>query len=214
MKQLITIAFALVIAANGLAQVENSGIFNQFYNNQIRLKSDKKELQLFAEINPQFFAFGGYGGGLGVEFSRFQTGFIYLKTKLTPTFRDAIFNDAQNLDIPKNWAAEVFANIFLRKDRKGFYTGLIYSYDGYSVTDLPSQKNEDFTKSYLVTRVGFRWFPFKEYFYIDGGYGISFNMNGVDERKLGSSTYSLKSILGLPFFAIGGRISLQKAKKQ
>ena len=102
MKQLITIAFALVIAANGLAQVENSGIFNQFYNNQIRLKSDKKELQLFAEINPQFFAFGGYGGGLGVEFSRFQTGFIYLKTKLTPTFRDAIFNDAQNLDIPKN----------------------------------------------------------------------------------------------------------------
>lgn len=214
MKQVITIAFVLGMAANGFAQVENSNIFNRFYSNQIRPKSDKKELQLFAEINPQFFAFSGFGGGLGVEFSRFQTGFIYLKTKLTPGFRDAIFNDAQNLDVPKNWAAEVFANVFLRKDRKGFYTGLIYSYDGYSVTDVPSQESEDFTKSYLVTRVGFRWFPFKEHFYIDGGYGVSFNINGVDERKLGSTTYSPKSILGLPFFAIGGRISLSKSKKQ
>lgn len=213
MRQIILMAFALSLGLNAQSQTENGSIFKRFYNNQIRAKSEKKELQLFAEINPQFFAFNGFGGGLGVEFSRFQTGFIYLNTKLTPGFRDAIFNNAKNLDIPLNWAAEIFANAFIRKDRKGFYTGLIYSYDGYSITDVPTEKKEDLTKSYLVTRVGFRWFPFKEYFYIDGGYGVSFNLNATDERILGNSTYSPKSILGLPFFAVGGRISLHKSTK-
>lgn len=149
---------------------------------------------------------------MGIEYSRFQSGFIYLKTKLTPGFRDVIFNDAKNLDVPLNWAAEVFTNVYLRKDRKGFYAGMIYSYDGYSVIDLPTQKKEDFNKSYLVTRIGFRWFPFKEYFYIDGGYGVSVNLDGAATRILGSSIYSHKTTLALPFFAVGGRISFTKHK--
>lgn len=214
MRQIILTAFALSLGVSTIAQTENKSVFKRFYNNHIRVKSDKKELQLFAEVNPQFFAFSGFGGGLGVEFSRFQTGLIYLNTELTPEFRDAIFNNAKNLDIPLNWAAEIFVNAFLRKDRKGFYTGLIYSYDGYSVIDVATQKKEDFNKSYLVTRVGFRWFPFKEYFYIDGGYGVSINLDGVNTRVLGSSTYSPKSILSLPFFAVGGRISLNKSTKR
>ena len=99
-------------------------------------------------------------------------------------------------------------NVYLRKDRKGFYAGSILSFDGYSVIDIPTQKKEDFTKTYLVARAGFRWFPFKEYVYIDGGYGVSFNLSGSDSRTLGSSKYNPKSILALPFFAVGGRISL------
>jgi hypothetical protein len=209
MRQIILVVFAtIMVGATTFAQSENKNIFSRFYNNQIRAKSESKGLQAFAEINPQFFAFGGFGGGLGIEFSRFQTGFIYLNTKLTPTFRDAIFKDAKNVDVPVNWAAEIFANVFLRQDRKGFYAGLIYSYDGYSATDIPTQKKETFNKSYLVTRAGFRWFPFREYLYIDGGYGISVNLSGSEKRVLGSSTYSPKSLLGLPFFAVGGRFSL------
>jgi hypothetical protein len=211
MRKIILLTFALNVSATAFAQNEN--VYKGFYHNQIQAKSLKARPQLFAEINPQFFAYGGYGAGLGVEFSRFQTGFIYLNTKLTPSFRDAIFHNAKALDVPVNWAAEVFANIFLRKDRKGFYAGLIYSYDGYSVTDVPTQRKEEFNKSYLVTRVGFRWFPFKEYFYIDGGYGVSLNLSGSEDRILGSSTYSPKSVLALPFFAIGGRIYLNRATK-
>jgi hypothetical protein len=206
MRQILSIAFTLFISAQAFAQTEKTTIFKKFYNNQIRAKSEKEKLQLFAEINPQFFAFDGYGAGIGLEFSRWQTGFIYLHTKLTPGFRDAIFNDAANLDVPLNWAAELFGNVFLRNDRKGFYAGFIYSYDGYAVTDVPTQQKEKYTKSYLVTRAGFRWFPIKEHFYIDGSYGVSVNVNGKDKRVLGSSTYSPKSVLGLPFFAVGGRI--------
>ena len=209
MRQIILVAFAtIMVSATAFAQSENKNIFRQFYNNQIRAQSESKKWQVFAEINPQFFAFGGYGGGLGVEFSRFQTGFIYLDTKLTPPFRDAIFKDAKTLTIPKNTAAEVFANVFLRKDRKGFYAGSILSYDWYSVTDDASQQKEKFTKLYLVTRAGFRWFPFKEYLYIDGGYGVSVNLSGSDKRKLGASIYSPQPVIALPFFAVGGRISL------
>ena len=206
MKQIFIIMLTISLSINAYSQHQN--LLKRFYQNQIKPSSEKSKTQLFAEINPQFFAFDGYGGGLGIEFSRFQTGLIYINTKLTPSFRDAIFNDAKNIEVPKNWAAEIFANIFLRKDRKGFYTGLIYSYDSYSVIDVPTKQKEDYTKSYIVTRAGFRWFPFKKYFYIDGGYGISFNINGTDKRTLGSSTYSPKQILGLPFFAVGGRFNL------
>ena len=210
MKQILLIALALSASANVLAQKENSNLFKRFYNNQVSINSEKKELQIFAEVNPQFFATNGYGYGLGLEFSRFQTGFIRLKTELSPTFRDAIFDNAKNLDIPKNTADEIFLNVYLRKDRKGLYVGSILSFDGYSVIDVPTQKKEDFKKTYLVSRVGFRWFPFKEYLYIDGGYGVSFNLSGSKERVIGNSTYSPKSILALPFFAVGGRISLGK----
>jgi hypothetical protein len=209
MRHFILVAVAtILVGTTAFAQSENKNIFGRFYDNQVRAKSEKKSTQFFAEINPQFFAFGGYGGGLGVEFSRFQTGFIYLNTKLTPTFRDAIFKDAKTITVPKNTAAEIFANVFLRKDRKGFYAGSILSYDEYAVTDDATQKKEDLTKLYVVARAGFRWFPFKEYFYIDGGYGVSFNLSGSDKRTLGASTYSPQSVIALPFFAVGGRFSL------
>ncbi len=204
----------LLINANySRSQTETKNVFNRFYENHLKVKTEKKALQAFAEINPQFFAFGGFGGGLGLEFSRFQTGFIYLQTKLTPNFRDAIFKDAKNLDVPKNTAAEIFANIFFRKDRKGFYAGSIFSYDGYTVIDTLSKTKESFNKSYLVTRVGFRWFPFQQYFYIDGGYGVSINLNGAANRTLGNTTYSHKTVLALPFFAVGGRFNLSSTKK-
>jgi hypothetical protein len=214
MRQIILIAVALFLSASAQSQTENKSIFKRFYTNQISYKSNTKELQFFTEVNPQFFTFGGFGGGFGAEYLRFQTGFIYLNTKLTPTFRDAIFSNAQNLNVPRNWATEIFVNAFIRRDRKGFYGGLLYSYDGYSVTDLPTLKKESFTKSYVVTRAGLKYFPFNEYFYIDGGYGLSFNVNGADRRILGSSMYSPKSILGLPFFAVGCRISLNKSNKK
>ena len=208
MRQIILMAIALTVCATAFSQNNNPNLFNRFYNSHLKTSVEQKEVQLFAEVNPQFFAFKGYGGGLGVEFSRFQTGFIYLKTELTPTFRDAIFNDAQGLTVPKNAAAEIFVNAYLRKDRKGFYAGAILSYDWYAVTDNKTQKKEDIAKQYLVTRAGFRWFPFQEHVYIDGGYGVSFNLNSRDNRTLGNSNYSPKSILALPFIAVGGRVSL------
>ena len=213
MRTVILTAIAISLSLSAFSQNENQGIFKRFYNNQVRAKSEEKGLQAFAEINPQFFAYDGFGAGVGLEFSRFQTGFIFVNTKLTPTFRDAIFENAKNLDVPTNGAAEIFANVFLRKDRKGFYAGTIVSYDWYSVTDVPTQKKEDFNKVYVVSRVGFRWFPFKEVLYVDGGYGVSFNVSGSDNRVLGSSTYNPKSVLALPFFAVGGRISLHKSSK-
>jgi hypothetical protein len=195
-------------------QTETKNVFNQFYENHLTLKTEEKPLQFFAEVNPQFFAFGGFGAGAGLEFLRVQTGFIYLQTKLTPSFRDVIFNDAKNLDVPKNTAVEIFANLFLRKDRRGFYAGTILSYDGYAVTDTLSKQKENFNKSYLVTRVGFRWFPFQKFVYIDGGYGVSFNLDGAAKRTLGQTTYSHKTILSLPFFAVGGRFLLTRKTKK
>ena len=207
MRQIIWVFLVVTACGRGLGQTENGGLFKKFYNNHFKANVEQKQLQAFAELNPQFFAFGGFGGGVGVEFSRFQTGFIYIQAKLTPTFRDAIFDNAKNLSVPKNAAAEVFANVFLRKDRKGFYAGTIFSYDWYDVIDDKTQQKESFSKQYLVARAGFRWFPLQDHFYIDGGYGVSFNLSGSDARKLGESNYSPKSVIALPFFAVGGRFS-------
>ena len=100
MRTVILTAIAISLSLSAFSQNENQGIFKRFYNNQVRAKSEEKGLQVFAEINPQFFAYDGFGAGFGLEFSRFQTGFIFVKTKLTPTFRDAIFENAKNLDVP------------------------------------------------------------------------------------------------------------------
>ena len=213
MKKITTTLLGLAIAIQLNAQTENKNLFHKFYSNHLNPYTEKKELQLFAEINPQFFAFNGFGGGLGAEFSRFQTGLIYLQTELTPSFRDAIFKNAKTITVPDNSATEVFANVFLRKDRKGFYVGSIFSYDWYTVIDDATKQQEKFNESYLVTRVGFRWFPFQQHFYIDGGYGFSLNLSGAADRKLGNSVYSPKSALALPFFAIGGRFSLTSKNK-
>lgn len=208
MRQFILMFLAVMICSRVSSQTENGGLFKKFYNNHLSTNVVQSKPQIFAEINPQFFAFGGGGGGLGVEFSRFQTGFIYIQSKLTPTFRDAIFENAKTLTVPKNAAAEIFANIFLRKDRKGLYAGTIFSQDWYTVIDDKTQQKETFSKQYVVARTGFRWFPLQNHFYIDGGYGVSFNLSGSKSRSLGASTYSPKSVLALPFFAVGGRFSL------
>ena len=212
MKYIISITILVVVSTNALSQINNKNLFKRFYNNHLKIDVEQKNTQFFAEISPQFFAFSGYGAGLGFEFNRFQTGFISLKTNLTPAFRDAIFDNANDISIPKNAAAEVFANVFLRKDRKGFYAGTIYSYDWYTAIDTKTQQSEDFTKQYAVARLGFRWFPFKEYFYIDGGYGISFNLSGSEKHILGNTEYSPKTVIGLPFFSVGGRIFLTSNK--
>jgi len=212
MRHIVTVIILVVQSINVFSQSEGKNLFRRFYNNHLIVNSEQKKSQFFIEINPQFFAYGGYGVGVGFEFARFQTGFVSIETELKPVFRDAIFDNAKGLSIPKNAIAEVFANVFLRKDRKGLYAGTIYSYDWFSATDDKTQQKEDFTKRYLVARVGFRWFPFKEHFYIDGGYGVSFNLSGSAERTLGDSKYSPRPVIALPFFAVGGRFFLTSKK--
>jgi len=212
MRQIISIVILAMICTNAYSQTESNNLFKRFYSNHLKLKAEQKEAQIFAEVSPQFFAYGGYGAGIGYEFGRFQTGFIYIKTELKPVFRDAIFNNAEGVSVPENAVAEVIFNVFVRKDRKGFYAGTIYSYDWFTAIDDKTQQKEDFTKQYIVARVGFRWFPFKEHFFIDGGYGVSFNLSGSGERILGDSKYSPKSVVRLPFFSVGGRISLSSKK--
>jgi len=214
MRQLCTTVLVLVLTIQSIGQTENKKLFHRFYSNHLKTKVEKKPLQLFAEVSPQFFAWKGYGGGIGTEFSRFQTGFIYISLELTPAFRDAFFNNAKTVTVTHNSAAELFANIFLRKDRKGFYAGTIYSYDWFSVVDDKTQQKEDYTGQYMLLRAGFRWFPFQEHFYIDGGYGISFNISGSGDRQLGESKYSAKPIVTIPFFSIGGRFSLTSKKNK
>lgn len=208
MRHFILLIVSMSFACTVFGQKGSENIFSRFYKNQISPKSDLKEAQIYTEISPQFFFFKGFAGALGAEFSRLQVGFIYLRTPLTPPFRDAIFNNAETLDIPANGAVELSVNVFLRKDRKGFYVGSILSYDWYAVEEVSSGQKDFFNKSYLVFRAGFRWFPFKEHFYIDGGYGLSLNLDGPATRTLGNTTYSHKTILGLPFFAVGLRVSL------
>ncbi|NJN33146.1 MAG: hypothetical protein HC817_01715 [Saprospiraceae bacterium] len=215
MRHIIFTTVFVIVTTYVFGQAENKNLFTRFYTNHLKTNVEQKKLQLFVELSPQFFAYGGYGGGIGCEFSRFQAGFISLKTPLKPNFRDAIFENAQKLTIPKNAAAELFTNIFLRKDRKGLYAGAIYSYDWYSVIDDKTQQKEDFTKQYLVARVGFRWFPLQEYFYIDGGYGVSFNLSNANERMFGESRYQTQSrYLTFHFSPLAGQIFTQFKNKK
>lgn len=84
MSQIMITSLSLSLAFNAVGQADGKNLFQQFYASHLKSTSEQKELQ--------FFALNGYGGRIGLEFSRFQTEFIYIKAELTLAIRDVFFN--------------------------------------------------------------------------------------------------------------------------
>lgn len=210
MKKLILVGILLIAYTKSFSQTEKQNIFNQFYKNHLKTDVQQRKGQFFAEVNPQFINSNGYG--LGYEFSRFQVGCLDQKTELSSNFKDVVFNNSQSFTIPKSKTTQLFANAFLRKDRKGLYAGTTINFANYTVIDNVSQQKKDFSSQFFVARAGFRWFPLQDIFYLDCGYGASFNISNNNDQNLGNSKFKPNAVHGLPFLSVGGRFSF-KGKK-
>ena len=101
-------------------------------------------------------------------------------------------------------------NYYLRKDRKGIYGGLLGGPEWFYMEDKISGARETIVKTYIVPQVGFRIFPFKEYFYIDASMGWSFNLGGTEPRTLGQTTYNASRGGFIPFLQLGFRFTFDE----
>jgi hypothetical protein len=161
---------------------------------------------LYADLSPLFFASGGWGFAVGYEQKRVQIGINFVGVKkLGGQLAAGLFENDTKLDIRDNLGAELMVNYFLKPSRKGFYAGAILGYSQFNIKNI--EKNTASSKAISVygdLRLGYRWFPFKEYFYIDAAYGFS--------RKIASTTsidYVFKSEFSFfPFLNVGARFKL------
>lgn len=191
---------------NLFAQDKESFLQKQILGNGI----NQAPLQLSIDAYPFLFLSNGGGGSASIEFSNWQIGAIGFSVVPPDFITQTFFNNTDNIKIRRNNAFELFANYYLRKDRKGIYTGVMGGPEWFLMEDKLSGTRETIVKNYVVPRLGFRVFPFKEYFYADASFGWSFNLSGTDERTLGQTTYSATNGGFICFLQLGVRFNLTK----
>lgn len=207
MKKYLFMAAVVSVTTSLFAQ-DKTG----FFQSQILGKGkDTAPLQLSVDAYPFLFLSSGGGGSLGLEFDNWQIGAIGFSVVPPNFITQTFFNNTDNLKIRRNNAVELFANYYLRRDRKGIYGGVVGGPEWFVIEDKLSGKTETIVKSYVVPRMGIRVFPFKKYFYADASFGWSFNLSGTDSRTLGQTTYHATQGGFIYFLQLGARFNLIKS---
>jgi hypothetical protein len=183
-----------------------------FFQKQVFGKGIEQEpLSLSLDAYPFLFLANGGGGSASLEFSNWQIGAIGFSVVPPDFITQTFFNNTDNLKIRRNNAFELFANYYLRKDRKGIYGGVMGGPEWFVMEDKLSGETETIVKSYFVPKLGIRVFPFKRYFYADASFGWSFNLSGTEPRTLGQTTYSATSGGFIYFLQLGARFNLTRS---
>jgi hypothetical protein len=206
MKKSILIATVVIITTSLFAQDKKS-----FFQNQILGKGKAPApLQLSVDAYPFLFLSSGGGGSLGLEFGNWQVGAIGFSTVPPDYIKKTFFQNAENVKIRRNNAVELFANYYLRKDRKGIYAGVLGGPEWFMLEDKISGTRETLVKSYIVPKLGLRVFPFKNNFYADASFGWSFNLSGTETKTIGQTSYNASAGGFIYFLQVGGRFNLTK----
>jgi len=204
MKKFILIAAVISITTSLFAQDQSN-----FFQSQIVGKfKDPAPLQLSVDAYPFLFLSSGGGGSVGLEFDHWQVGAIGFSVVPPDFIKNTFFENADNLKISRNNAVELFANYYLRKDRKGIYAGVLGGPEWFRMEDKISGAKETIVKSYMVPRLGLRVFPFKKIFSVDASFGWSFNLSGTETKTLGQTTYNASAGGFIYFLQVGARFNL------
>ena len=206
MKKSILILAVVSITTSLFAQDKTN-----FFRSQILGKGkNPAPLQLSVGAYPFLFLPKGGGGSIGLEFENWQVGLIGFSVAPPDYIKNTFFENAENIAVRRNNAMELFANYYLRKDRKGIYAGVLGGPEWFMMEDKISGARETIVKSYVVPKLGVRIFPFKKIFYADASFGWSFNVSGTDPRTLGQTTYNASAGGFIYFLQVGARFNLKK----
>lgn len=206
MKKSILILAVVSITTSLFAQDKTS-----FLQSQILGKDkDPAPLQMSVDAYPFLFLSSGGGGSLGLEFGNWQIGAIGFSVAPPDYIKNTFFENADNLKVRRNNAVELFANYYLRKDRKGIYAGVLGGPEWFMLEDKISGAKETIVKNYVVPRLGLRVFPFKKIFYADASFGWSFNLSGTETKTLGQTSYNASAGGFIYFLQVGARFNLTK----
>ena len=167
-------------------------------------------LQLSIDIYPFLFLSDGGGGSIGLESGNWQMGVVGFSVAPPDYIKNTFFENSADVKVRRNNALELFANYYLRKDRKGIYAGVLGGPEWFMMEDMISGARETIVKSYMVPRLGMRFFPFKKIIYADASFGWSFNLSGTETKILGQTSYSASSGGFIYFLQIGARFNLTR----
>lgn len=206
MKKSILLATVVFITTSLFAQDKTN-----FFQNQV-VGNDKEPgpLQLSIDTYPFLFLSNGGGGSIGLEFGNWQVGAIGFSVVPPDFIKNTFFENADNVKIRQNNGVELFANYYLRKDRKGIYAGVLGGPEWFMLEDKISGERETIVKNYVVSRLGLRVFPFKKIFYADASFGWSFNLSGTETKTIGQTSYNASASGFIYFLQLGARFNLTK----
>jgi hypothetical protein len=204
MKKSILILAVVSITTSLFAQDKT----NLFQSQILGKGKDTAPLQLSVDAYPFLFLSSGGGGSLGLEFGNWQVGAIGFSAVPPDYIKNTFFENADNVKVRRNNAVELFANYYLRKDRKGIYAGVLGGPEWFMLEDKISGAKETIVKSYVVPKLGVRVFPFKKIFYVDASFGWSFNLSGTETRMLGQTSYNASAGGFIYFLQVGARFNL------
>lgn len=205
MKKSLLIVTVVLITTCLFAQDKPS-----FFQSQILGKGKNQfPLQLSFDAYPFLFLSNGGGGSIGLEFGNWQVGAIGFSVAPPDYIKITFFQNANDIKVSRNNAVEVFANYYLRKDRKGIYTGIMGGPEWFMLEDKISGAKETIVKSYVVPRMGIRVFPFKKIFYADASFGWSFNVSGTETETLGQTNFNASAGGFIYFLQVGARFDLK-----
>ncbi|MEM6517591.1 MAG: hypothetical protein AAF688_15525 [Bacteroidota bacterium] len=209
MKKIVLVFVFVPIMTSLMAQDET----NFFQSQILGINKDAAPLQLSLDAYPFLFLSNGGGGSMGIEFKNWQIGAIGFSVVPPDFIKNTFFENADDISIRRNNAVELFANYYLRKDRKGIYAGILGGPEWFMLEDNISGSRETIIKNYVVSKLGLRVFPFKEIFYLDASFGWSFNLSGTDTKSLGQTSYNASAGGFIYFLQIGARFNLKKQQK-
>ena len=199
-KKIAVVALFAVIYANCYGQTKAT------------VPSIKSDFYGYVDIAPLFFVAPAATLGAGIEYDRFQLGVLGIRSnKLPDSFKDLVFANAQKIEFDKSEALEIVFKTYYKKSRKGFYVGGLANFSRYRAVDKLSGGNKSFSALNLDAFVGYRWFPFKKYLYIDPALGFTTNVNKKEDLNFANNTFQFKSGSAFsPFLFVGARFPLFK----
>ena len=181
-----------------------------FFQSQILGKGkNQSPLQFSVDAYPFLFLSNGGGGSIGLEFGNWQVGAIGFSVAPPDYIKNTFFQNANDIKVSRNNAVEFFANYYLRKDRKGIYTGIMGGPEWFMLEDKISGAKETIVKSYVVPRIGVRVFPFKRFFYSDSSFCWSLNLSGTETKTLGQTNFNASAGGFIYFLQVGARFDLK-----
>lgn len=205
MKKFFLIVAVGLLTTSLFAQDKPSFIHSQVLG---KVKN-QSPLQFSVDAYPFLFLSNGGGGSIGLEFGNWQVGAIGFSVAPPDYIKNTFFQNANDIKVSRNNAVEFFANYYLRKDRKGIYTGIMGGPEWFMLEDKISGAKETIVKSYVVPRMGIRVFPFKKIFYADASFGWSFNVSSTETKTLGQTNFNASAGGFIYFLQVGARFDLK-----
>ena len=178
-------------------------------------KFEDKNPKVFVEFSPFLASFNLVTIGGGLEWDKNTFGATYTKGhhQFSHYLNTITFVTAGNFEYLHTSSEDIFFKRFFNTDRHGFNVGALLNLTHWEVKNLKDDSKKNVTGVYGTLNLGYRWFPFQKYVYIEPTFGVSYNFRNNINNQIGNDSFKFVPIELTPEIKIGTRINLFKPKK-